>query len=438
VIRFEILITTHIATQTISLVKETTMKFTKTLIAASLVLVSADSFAAAFQLSEQNASGLGRAYAGEASIADDASVVARNPALMSLFKEKQISVAGIAVLPDVSLKGTDTNNGLDPSVLNNDSIAPNAIVPAGYFTMPVNDKVSVGFGAFSNFGLATEFNGDYAAGQIAGETEIVTVNFNASVAYKVTEQFSFGIGLNYIYADATIIRKVGANPNIPASTDAVHLEGDDTGLGLNLGLMYQLDENSRFGFNYRSETDITFEGTFSSAAKLLPEMPGSVEITLPAIAEFSGSHQLDEKLGLHYSVMWTGWSSFDKLEAKVNGPAGEFTGFEKEENFSDSMRYAIGSDYQYSENLLLRAGVAFDESPADKNHMSISIPDTDRFWFSFGGNYAIDQHSDFDLGVSVLRGKTQNFTEKDNSQQEWSFESKGHALLVGAQYNYKF
>ena len=83
--RFEILITTHIAIQTVRLAKDTTMKFTKTLIAASLAFVSADSFAAAFQLSEQNASGLGRAYAGEASIADDASVVARNPALMTLF-----------------------------------------------------------------------------------------------------------------------------------------------------------------------------------------------------------------------------------------------------------------------------------------------------------------------------------------------------------------
>ena len=62
--------------------------------------------------------------------------------------------------------------------------------------MPVNDKVSLGFGAFSNFGLATEFDDDYAAGQIAGETEIVTVNMNASVAYKVSEQFSFGVGLN--------------------------------------------------------------------------------------------------------------------------------------------------------------------------------------------------------------------------------------------------
>ena len=52
------------------------MKFTKTLIAASLAVVSADSFAAAFQLAEQNVSGLGRAYAGEAAVADDASVLA--------------------------------------------------------------------------------------------------------------------------------------------------------------------------------------------------------------------------------------------------------------------------------------------------------------------------------------------------------------------------
>ncbi|HCP96213.1 MAG TPA: long-chain fatty acid transporter, partial [Pseudoalteromonas sp.] len=231
------------------------MKFTKTLIAASLAFVSADTFAAAFQLAEQNVSGLGRAYAGEASVADDASVVSRNPALMTLFKEKQLSVAAMAVIPDVSLTGTGNAYGLDNSVLNDDSIAPSAIIPAGYFTMPVNDKVSVGFGAFSNFGLATEFNDDYAAGQIAGETEIVTVNMNASVAYKVSEQFSFGIGLNAIYAEAKIIRKFGfvppVNPviaSIPASADAVNLEGDDMGYGLNVGLMYQLDENSRFGF----------------------------------------------------------------------------------------------------------------------------------------------------------------------------------------------
>lgn len=422
------------------------MKFSKTLIAASLALVSADTFAAAFQLAEQNASGLGRAYAGEASIADDASVVARNPALMTLFKDKQLSVAAIAVVPDVSIEGESTNNGIDPSALDDDSIAPSAVVPAAYFTMPYNDKVSVGFGAFSNFGLSTEFNDDYVAGQIAGETEILTVNFNASVAYKVTEQFSFGVGLNYIYADATVIRKVGANASgIDFGADAVNLQGDDTGLGLNVGLMYQLDENSRFGFNYRSETDITFEGDFSNDLPVAAggtggaKLPGSVELTLPAIAEFSGSHQLDEKLGLHYSVLWTGWSSFESLEAQVTAPTGDkFVAFEKQEQFDDAFRYSIGADYQYNEDLLLRAGVAFDESPVSQTHLSISIPDTDRFWFSVGGNYAIDKQSNVDLGVSVVRGKTQNFTETDDSGSQWGFESKGHAVVIGAQYNYKF
>ena len=425
------------------------MKFSKTLIAASLAFVSADSFAAAFQLAEQNASGLGRAYAGEASIADDASVVARNPALMTVFKDKQLSVAAIAVVPDVSLEGTGTNNGIDVNALDDDSIAPSAVIPATYFTMPVNDRVSVGFGAFANFGLATKFDDDYAAGQIAGETEIVTVNMNASVAYKVSEQFSFGIGLNAIYAEAKIIRKFGASAlPIPASTDAVNLEGDDIGYGLNVGVMYQLDENSRFGFNYRTETDITFEGEYSNElpSAFIPggldgqlELPGSVEITLPAIAEFSGSHQLEEKLGLHYSVLWTGWSSFDSLEAQVTAPTGDkFSAFEKTEDFSDALRYSVGTDYQYNENLLLRAGIAFDESPVSQQHLSISIPDTDRFWFSFGGNYTIDKNSNVDLGVSIIRGKTQNYTEKDNLGSQWSFESKGHATLIGAQYNYTF
>ncbi|WP_350623952.1 outer membrane protein transport protein, partial [Pseudoalteromonas sp. 24-MNA-CIBAN-0067] len=126
--------------------------------------------------------------------------------------------------------------------------------------------------------------------------------------------------------------------------------------------------------------------------------------------------------------LWTGWSSFDKLEAEVGLPPEQ--GFEKTEDFSDSFRYSVGTDYQLNEDILLRAGVAFDESPVSQTHLSISIPDTDRFWFSFGGNYTIDQNSNVDLGVSIIRGKTQTFTETDDSGSQWAFESKGHAVLV--------
>jgi long-chain fatty acid transport protein len=70
--------------------------------------------------------------------------------------------------------------------------------------------------------------------------------------------------------------------------------------------------------------------------------------------------------------------------------------------------------------------------------MSISIPDTDRFWYSFGVNYTMSEQSNLDIGMSILRGKTQKFTEPDNLGQQWGFESNGHAYLFGAQYNYTF
>ena len=72
-------------------------KLNKTLLAMTTLLVASGANAAAFQLAEVSTSGLGRAYAGEAAIADNAAVVATNPALMSLFKTNQFSVGGVYV-----------------------------------------------------------------------------------------------------------------------------------------------------------------------------------------------------------------------------------------------------------------------------------------------------------------------------------------------------
>ena len=50
----------------------------------------------------------------------------------------------------------------------------------------------------------------------------------------------------------------------------------------------------------------------------------------------------------------------------------------------------------------------------------------------------MSDQANLDIGMSILRGKTQNFTESDDQGQQWGFESKGHAYLFGAQYNYTF
>ena len=66
--------------------------YKRTLIASSLALSAVHIHAAGFQLNAQSATGLGRAFAGDAVIGDNASVIARNPAAMSLFDRPVLSV----------------------------------------------------------------------------------------------------------------------------------------------------------------------------------------------------------------------------------------------------------------------------------------------------------------------------------------------------------
>lgn len=424
------------------------MKINKTFLLVSCALSSTQAFSAAFQLAEHSASGLGRAFAGEAAIAEDASVVARNPALMSQFDRSMFTVAGTFIKPDVSLKGDSAPAGIDVKDMDQSSIAPSAVVPAMYYVRPINDKVALGFGAFSNFGLSTEFDDDYAAGQLAGKTSITTINLNSSISYKVNEQLSVGAGLNVIYADAEVTRHFGETHLLPpmltppAETEAVRLEGDDITFGWNVGMSYDINSNHRIGLSYRSEVDVDFEGDYSNELPTLvgglngESKPGRLSITLPAIAELSGLHSITDTFALHYSVLWTGWSSFDKLEAYIEDKEGPV--FTKVENFSDSVRIALGGTYQYSDTVKVRAGIAYDESPADDNHLSISIPDSNRIWLSSGVNYTLSDQSSIDFGVTYIKGEKESFTEKDSLGQDWSFTSEGNATLVSLQYNHAY
>ena len=64
----------------------------------AVAAATGEASAAGFQLLEQNASGIGNAYAGSAAVAENASTIYFNPAGMTQLKDREFS-AGIAVVP---------------------------------------------------------------------------------------------------------------------------------------------------------------------------------------------------------------------------------------------------------------------------------------------------------------------------------------------------
>ncbi|MGL9751113.1 MAG: outer membrane protein transport protein [Symbiopectobacterium sp.] len=80
--------------------------------------------------------------------------------------------------------------------------------------------------------------------------------------------------------------------------------------------------------------------------------------------------------------------------------------FEKEEEFRDAYRIALGTTYYNDDNWTFRAGVAFDNSPVPAGKRTISIPDQDHFWLNAGTRYAFNKDMSVDVGVSYMHGNS--------------------------------
>jgi len=382
--------------------------------------LSVQSHASGFALIENSATGQGRAFAGAAAVADDATTLWFNPAGMMKLKSNQIIVAGHFVSPDatftdqgsttagtIALTGPDDDGGKD------------AFVPNLYWVMAINKKMKVGVGVNAPFGLVTEYDDTWKGRYHAVKSDLKTININPSIAYKVNDQLSLGAGVSVLYADVTFTNAVdfGSLLGAPQSADGfAKLTANNSGgvgdlsYGFNLGLLYDINEQTRIGLAYRSETTIDVRGSAEfrvpvAAAPVLASgafQPSAISasVTLPQTFSVSVTHDMN-KLTLLADITWTGWSSFDELRIDYSNP--DQPDSVTTENWDDTFRYSLGVDWQYNSKLTLRSGIAFDETPVpDAEHRTPRVPGNDRKWLSFGGTYMINEAFTVDVGYSHL------------------------------------
>ncbi|SEG03751.1 outer membrane protein transport protein [Vibrio hangzhouensis] len=398
--------------------------------------------AAGFQANEHSASGLGRAFSGEAAVADNASVLARNPAAMTRFDKAQFSGALSLVDPQVDVTQTAIDN--TPYNQTSKDVAPTQLVPGAYYISPINDAWAWGIGLFTNYGVATDYPDGIYAGDLAGDTSLITINLNPNIAYRINESLSLGAGANVTYAEAELTRHKGMLAGVMGgmpSDRLIGLKGDTYSFGWNVGALYEINDNHRFGMTYRSAVDLQFkDGEFSSYGSGIatqPTVDGRLDVTLPAIWELSGFHKFADKWSLHYSWFRTEWSSFQELKATSpdcnDGTAGQC--FYKKEDYNDNNRYSLGFTHYLNNDWTLRAGFALDEQ-AGKT--TLSIPDTDRYWYSAGFTYQWNPNLSFDAGFTYINGKSGSFTEENVAGETLGFEAKSSAVIGALQMNYVF
>lgn len=413
-------------------------------------VASTNSMAAGFQLAEYSATGLGRAYAGEAAIADGADTQWRNVAMLTYLEGTQVSVGGIYVNPNIDVEG---KSSMSTESTKSEDFAHDAFIPNLYVAHRVNEQIAIGFAVGTNYGMETDLGDNFSATNFGNEASVISKEINVNMAYKINQQFSVGGGVRYVIAEgsfgATTPNETNLGPlgKVPKGTTLKYMEGTDEAWGWQVGTAWQINDANRIGFSYKSEVKLDLTGHakgFAFNEKGLGFLndfysKGSMALALPATAELASFHQLNDKVSVHASFNWTDWSSFETLEADFHN--GQTPTLVKEENWEDNYRLAVGGTYTLNQKVTLRTGVAYDTSAVSDEHRTATIPETDRLWLSMGAGYAWSDNLTLDAGFTYILAKDAKMHEDDEASAfggSFEGETTGNVWLVGVQANYRF
>lgn len=416
------------------------MSFNKLTGAILLALASQAANASGFALIEQSASGQGLSYAGAAANAEDASVMWFNPAGLTEIEGSQAILGAHVISPKADFSNNNSYfvaPGNDISGSGDDG-GTLGLVPNIYWKGKFGDY-DAGLGINVPFGQHISYDSDWVGRYHATETNLKTLNINPAIARRINDKLSFGFGLNAQYVDVILEQKINQSAIGDAdATTSAQVTGDSWAYGYNFGLMYTPVEALNIGLAYRSamthhvKGDVHYTGINSTVpiaagptylSDVLFDASASATVNLPATASLAVDYKLNDKLQLLASSTWTGWKAYDELvvEFDNNGPDSE-----SNQNFGDSMRYAVGMIYQLNDTWKLRTGLALDETPIpDKYSRSPRTPDADRKWVSVGAGYKFSPKMSIDFAYSHIMA--------DKADVDYTVESSlGDSVLVGS------
>jgi long-chain fatty acid transport protein len=422
--------------------------------------------ASGFQLIEQNASGLGNAFAGQAAGVKNASAIHFNPAALTRVKGWNL-VASVEPI-GLSNKFTDSGSTVPsagafqfPVPLGSEGGDAGKWIPVpnGYLSGQVTERIWLGVGVNIPFGLETDWDPDWMGRFHATKSKVQALTVSPTIALQLSDTLSVGGGASWqqlkadfnqgvaygglAYAGTAqavppVLRQVALGAVVaqlgPQGTGlegAGLISGDSKAWGWNAGALLKLGEQAHLGVSYRSKIthditgDVTFEGapTFSLPGALAPigdglnakfaNGPVKTTITLPETWSVAAAWEND-KVEVLADWTWTGWSTIASLDI-VREDDSALSSVPLQ--FQDTWRVGLGLNYRLNDAWTLRLGTAYDKAPVQDEFRTPRLPDNNRIWAAGGFEWKLSEKARVDVGYAhiFIKGGTSNLPNQETS-----------------------
>ncbi|WP_300550896.1 outer membrane protein transport protein [Roseovarius sp.] len=273
------------------------------------------------------------------------------------------------------------------------------LIPCGGANWALDERSSLGVFVFANGGMNTEYKTNFFSGLGAGsaplgvnlEQAFVTVNY----ARKVSDQLTLGISpiLAVQRFKATGLEAFSGLSIAPGN---VTNRGHDwsTGLGFNLGLLYEANAQWTLGAAYRNRIQM------SSFSKYRGLFAGGGDFDVPAMLTLGAAYTLANQpkltiTGEYQRIYYGDVNSIANTSAPPQGPLGAANGVGFGWKDVDVLRLA--ALYRQSDRLTLRTGISYSTEFTSNREAVINTiaPAAPQWHASFGGSYKINDRWGF-------------------------------------------
>jgi long-chain fatty acid transport protein len=367
-------------------------------ICAAMAKPPAALLAGGFAIPHQSPKGLALAGAFVGGT-DDPSAVFYNPAaLVEVDGNRLLLVSSYAhIASRVQNSGRTAVNQHDDQILG--SLFANYHVPS--------TPITLGFGAYSPFGLATTYERDFVR-FAALRSELRTLYLTPALAWKVSESLSVGAGASFVRASSILSRSLcfdifaGCLDQEGPLEAKIRLTDTDTAWTYAIGLLIKPTLRTKIGVNYRARADLDFnhatvklEGALAPArvsAKVRP-------IPLPPVLSVGLFWRIADSAGVEFVYEHARWSEFKSVKASLSPPptlapfGARIAGFNLPQDWKDGSTLRLGAFHRIDERLEIRAGTALGESPIPKRTLTPAIPGGHVASINVGGAYRFARFS---------------------------------------------
>ena len=466
------------------------------ILAVSISLcLSSTAYSGGFSVTTQSASGGGAASTNHA-MAEDASAMFYNPALLSSVEGTQFNVGLSLINPDLTVTNVESRHPTPAfrTLINGSGTAEPtslAATPSLYYKRNLSPSMAFGLGLNVPHGVSSEYEKDSFARYEATESALSVLNVNPALSWRVNQNLDLGAGLNLQYGSATLAKSVDSyllcalisqNPSVTTANcsslggagvqanDATStVEAGGVAYGFNIGAAYHPSSNTtislglRSGVKHELEGDVDFDNLDTAAAALgaaagaaatatgtailgasgYLDRDAGADLELPATASLAFATKMNPRLTLHGDVTWTDWSSVPEIRIEFPDVTGsvDLADSVTSLNWEDTVRVGAGVTYQASGKTKLRAGVAYNPTPTpNAQYRTPRAPSSDTLWFTVGAGHQFSKKLSVDASLAYIHLEDMkiDYTSPSTADYWTRANVEADAISAALSLNYKF